>query len=430
MEKNYSREFIKNISGNEISTEKQKELQELDRIAKMLVRRDFELSQVRQKREKEVQEFKKKTEELEKTRAALINILQDVDDAREKAEGEKNKTLAIINNFTDGLLVFDKENKLSLVNSHAEIFFNIKKQEVIGKSISELKVFSTKFKMLVELIGGKIKNIFRKELKIRENLVLEVSTISAIAGGEERVGTLVVLHDITRDKLVEKLKSEFVSLSAHQLRTPLSAIKWSISILRESVKEGEALVLIEKISQANERMIGLINDLLNVTRIEEGKYIYKTELHDIRKIVRTRIEAVEDTVKKKNIEMKFEAPESMPKVITDKEKISICIQNLIENAVKYTNPKGRISILLKYDEYGKEILFSIKDSGIGIPEEEHKRVFTKFFRSTNAMREETEGSGLGLYIAKNIIEAHGGKIWFGSNEKEGTNFFFTLPVVN
>lgn len=411
---------------SEFSWGREKELKEIDRIDKMLARRDFELSEIREKREKELQEFKIKTEELKRTRAALMNILEDVDAARRKAEGESNKTLSIINNFTDGLLVFDKENKLSLINPQAEIFFNLRKEDIVGKSISELSSFSA-LKALVNLIDEEIKQVFRKELKIGDNFILEVTTIPTMVV-EEKLGAMVVLHDVTREKLVEKLKSEFVSLSAHQLRTPLSAIKWSISLLKESMKESEALLLIDKIFQANERMISLINDLLNVTRIEEGRYIYRIKPMDIKKIIETRIEAVTDMARTKNIKIEFEPSKDIPMAVADEEKISICIQNLIENAVKYDKPKGNISISLNYNKDKKQILFSIKDNGIGIPKEEQKRVFSKFFRSANAMREETEGSGLGLYIAKNIIEAHNGKIWFESKQKKGTTFFFTLPI--
>lgn len=405
---------------------KEEELLELDRIAKMLVRRDFELAEIREKREKELKELREKALELEKTRLALMNMLEDIEEERKKAEEEKNKTLTVITNFTDGLLVFDKDKKLSLINPQAENFFKIKKEEIIGRSILEL--FDSPISPLINLLGREIKGIFRKELPLREDLILEVSTIPMMSG-EEMLGTLVILHDITREKMVEKIKTEFVSISAHQLRTPLSAIKWTLKMLLdgdlgELTKEQKEFL--EKTYQSNERMINLINDLLNVTRIEEGKYLYKLTLNDLSLISQSLINSYKEEAKRKKIEINFHFPKELPKVIIDEEKIRLAIQNLIENAIRYTPEGGKIDV--KIEKKGKEIEFSIKDTGIGIPKKEQERVFTKFFRGSNAIRMETEGSGLGLFITKNIVEAHGGRIWFKSKEGKGTTFYFTLPV--
>jgi PAS domain S-box-containing protein len=372
-------------------------------------------------------DIERKSEELEKARAALINILEDVEEARGKIEEERNKTLAIIQNFTDGLLVFDKEGKVSLINPQAENFFKVKGKEVIGKSILELSQFPD-FKPMVEAVGKELKGIFRKEVPIREDLILEITTVP-IMREEEKIGTLMILHDVTREKAIERMKTEFVSISAHQLRTPLSAIKWTLKMfldgdLGELTKEQREFL--EKTYQSNERMINLINDLLNVTRIEEGRYLYRPVLADIVPICQSVIDSYREEIEKKKLKFEFKKPKELPKVRVDIEKISLAIQNLLENAILYNLPGGKVEISLKLKE--NKIEFSIKDTGIGIPKDQQKRVFTKFFRAPNAMRMETEGSGLGLFITKNIIEAHGGEIWFESEEGKGTTFYFTLPV--
>jgi PAS domain S-box-containing protein len=432
----------------EIELQRERELQEMDRIAKMLARRDLELSEIREKMEKEFQELEKRTRELEESRKALMNMLEDVEisrkalmnmledveEAREKAEEEKNKTIVVINSLADGLLVFDKEGEPSLINPQAEDFFKVKSKEVIGKSILELTEIPNLLP-LVELLGREIKGIFRKEIQVRENLVLEVSTIS-IMKAEEKLGTLVTLHDITREKTIERIKTEFVSLAAHQLRTPLSAIKWTLKMLLdgdlgEITKEQRGFL--EKTYQSNERMISLINDLLNITRIEEGKYLYKPTLADFESIVYFVINSFQEEIARKKIVLDFQKPETkLPGITIDIEKMRLAVQNLLDNAVRYTPPRGRITILLEiikfHDRDEKDIIFSIKDTGVGIPKDQQPRVFTKFFRGANVMRMDTEGTGLGLFIAKNIIEAHGGKIWFESEERKGTVFYFSLPV--
>ena len=240
---------------------------------------------------------------------------------------------------------------------------------------------------------------------------------------KEKLGKLVILHDITREKIVEKMKTEFVSLAAHQLRTPLSAIKWTLRILLD----GDLGDFLEKTYQSNERMISLINDLLDVTRIEEGRYLSKLTLVNIEEVINLVVNSYKDEIKRRKIKFEFKKPEEkMPQIMVDVEKMGLVVQNLLDNAVHYTRPGGEVIISL--NRGAKDIEFSIKDTGTGIPEEQQERIFTKFFRGTNAIKMEAEGSGLGLFIAKNIIDAHNGKIWFESKQGEGTTFYFNIPI--
>ncbi len=363
----------------------------------------------------------------------LKNSYSFLDKARKRTEQEKNRIIDIIANFTDGLFVLDRENKLSLINPCAEDFLEIKSKEVINKSVSELskfKFFKKLIRALTDPVSGnlKIKKIFRKEMIMTPNLILEVSAIPVFKEGQ-RIETLVILHNITREKRIEQTKTEFVSISAHQLRTPLSAIKWTLRMLLDgdlgtiNKKQKE---FIEKTYKSNERMISLINDLLNVTRIEEGRYLYKKELSDVENICRDVIKFYQEKIKTKKIKFKFIAPDRSLKVSIDKEKIDLAIRNIFENAIKYTPSKGNITMILDYGI--KELKFSVSDTGVGIPVDQQYRVFTKFFRGANIIRMDTEGTGLGLFIAKNIIIAHKGRIWFESKEREGTTFYFTLPI--
>lgn len=387
-----------------------------------------DISEVKKFQEKLEVKVKERTKELEDSRKALLNILEDTEQALRDVEEERKKTLAVFTSFADGLLVFDGENKLSLINPLVETYFDIKEKDVIGRSVLELLTFPS-LKPLMEILGPEIKRVFRKEFSVRENLILEVSTLP-IKSLEEKFGTLVILHDITREKLIEQMKTEFVSLAAHQLRTPLSAIKWTLRMLLDGdlgeITE-EQRDFIEKTYKSNERMITLINNLLNITRIEEGRYLYKPTLTNIENVIQSVVDFYKEEIKRKNIKFEFQKPEEkVTQVLIDVEKIRLAIQNLLDNALKYTLPGGKVTISLKEDK--DEIEIFVKDSGVGIPKDQQEKVFTKFFRGANIMRMETEGSGLGLFIAKNIIEAHGGKIWFRSEEGKGTTFYFTLPL--
>lgn len=383
-----------------------------------------EIKNLQQNLEKKVGE---RTQELRLSKEALVETLKDVEEARRDTEDEKNKTLAIITNFADGILVFDKINNLLLINSQAEKFFKVEAKDIISKSISKISSFN----FLAKLLEKRTEKIFRKEFEIKENLVLEVSVLPIIRGAEE-TGSLVILHDVTREKLVEKMKSEFVSLAAHQLRTPLSTMKWIMRMILDEEMgtiNKEQKEFLEDSYQANERMIYLISDLLNVARIEEGRFLYELTPLNIQEMIESIVSFFESDASRRKVKVEFKKPrKKMPEIMLDSEKIKIAIENLVDNAIRYSLPGGKVTIAIKQNE--KQLEVFVKDSGVGIPKNQQSRIFTKFFRGNNVMRMDTEGNGLGLYITKNIIESHEGKIWFESKLKEGTTFYFKLPIKN
>ncbi|MCD5397188.1 MAG: cell wall metabolism sensor histidine kinase WalK [Candidatus Pacebacteria bacterium] len=364
----------------------------------------------------------------EEKNAALINLLEDAEKSRERAIEEKRKTEAIISNFTDGLLFFDNQGYLKIFNPQAEIFFEVKAIEVLEKKTFFLKSISS-LKVLIDFLETKQERIFREEIEINENLILEISSLPILGKEGKRAGILLILHDVTREKQVQKMKTEFVSIAAHQLRTPLSAIKWTLKMLLDGdlgPLNKEQIEFVNKNYISNERMISLINDLLNVTRIEEGRYLYSKQLIDFYDLIHEIVNTFEEEFKKKKIKISFQkAEEKIPLIKVDVEKMQLAVHNLIDNAIRYTSSEGKIIISLKLID--QNIEFSIQDTGIGIPKNQEEKIFTKFFRGINIMKIDTEGTGLGLFITKNIIEAHDGKIWFESEENKGTTFYFTLP---
>lgn len=249
--------------------------------------------------------------------------------------------------------------------------------------------------------------------------------------------------NITKEKIIiptssrilakggKETKTEFVSiLFAHHLQSALAAVKWSLNMLLSGdfgKINKEQKNIIKKTIERNEELISLVNNFLDTAKNKEKKYFYNKNLTDIKDIIESVIYFFQEEIKKKKIKFEFKKPkEKLPQIIVDKEKIKIAIQNIFDNAIKYTPPGGKISFFLKDNK--KEIEFKIQDSGMGIPENEKEKLFTKFFRGVNAVKTETVGSGLGLFLAKKIIEAHNGKIWFESKENEGSSFYFSLPV--
>ncbi len=234
----------------------------------------------------------------------------------------------------------------------------------------------------------------------------------------------------------EKEKNVFneldsIFLVAHQLKAPLAKIKWTLRMLIEedlgAINE-EQKEFLENAYQASERIINLVNDLLDISRISKGNEYLDLKKVDLLDLVKKEVDFYKKEGEKKNISFIFKKPLNKEKFIVkiDFEKIRIVIDNLIRNAIKYTPKGGKIVISLKKRK--KEIEFSIKDNGIGIPQDQQDKIFRKFFRADNGKKIDTTGSGLGLYIAKSIIEAHNGRIWFESEENKGTTFYFTLPI--
>lgn len=371
-----------------------------------------------------------KSEDLRKVRAALLNVLEDTDELRRSAVDERNKTMAIIENLTDGVILLNKKKQIEIINSPATELFNIGKKEAIGKCFVDLLDIENIPEIKKILIDkDRIKNIYREEVTTLDGLHLEITSVLLKDEIEEK-GFLIIIHDVTKEKLIEKMKTEFVSVAAHQLRTPLSAIKWTIRMILDGdageINE-EQRELLEQTYISNERMIRLINDLLDVSRIEEGRLLYNQEDTQIEDVLDSVIEASQEMLRNKNMVLEVNKKET-PKVKIDKEKIGVVIQNLLENAIKYTEQGGKIKITLDNDE--KNVIFKIEDSGVGIPKSQQDRIFTKFFRAENVTRMETNGTGLGLYTTKNIVQAHKGQIWFESEENKGTTFYFTIPINN
>ncbi len=243
----------------------------------------------------------------------------------------------------------------------------------------------------------------------------------------------IVDFSITRsfERLAEanRMKSEFVKIVSHQLRSPITNLNWVIDILMSGELgkvEGKQTEYFKILKENSNRMIDLVRDLLTVSRIEEGSLMIKKEKISIEPIVKKIISRFKPLVSASNVEIKLEAGENLPSVFVDAHQIEIIIENLFDNAIRYIKGEGEIKI--KLEQRNKTLYFEIKDTGVGIPKDDQKFIFQKFFRSENAVRQQTQGSGLGLFIAKSIIERSDGQIGFESEENKGSTFWFTLPI--
>src|SRR3989344_1845970 len=231
---------------------------------------------------------------------------------------------------------------------------------------------------------------------------------------------------------IENIQSDFVSLSSHQLRTPLSAIKWYAELL-QGQKAGKLtdkqLLYLREITRSNERAISLVNDLLDVSRIQEGQIHLEFRPTKVESVVEEILDNQSDLIKANHTNVNFEIKNSpLPQIQTDRDKLKRILSNIVSNALRYTPPGGNVHILIERTD--DRLIKTVGDSGVGIPVADQRKVFGKFFRSANVIKLAPDGTGLGLFITKSLVDAMGGKLSFRSKEGEGTTFYLTLPLKN
>ncbi|HEY8886038.1 MAG TPA: ATP-binding protein [Candidatus Microsaccharimonas sp.] len=228
---------------------------------------------------------------------------------------------------------------------------------------------------------------------------------------------------------LDEAKDEFISMASHQLRTPLTSIKGYISMLIDGdvgkvSKEQEHLL--EEVFISSERMVRLIADFLNVSRLQTGKFIIDKHPSDLAKIVAQQVESLEPNAKAHSIKFTYKRPKNIPMMNLDENKVQQVIMNFCDNAMYYSKENSTIKVNLAV--VGSQVEFTVKDSGIGVPADEQEQLFNKFFRATNARKQRPDGTGVGLFLAKKVIDAHDGKIMFESQEGKGSTFGFRLPI--
>lgn len=367
--------------------------------------------------------------------------MKEVKKYAEEIANDKNRIEAIIKGIGDGVFVINEDREIIIFNKTASEISGYPIEEALGKPYKEILNFryeennkiNDEFVERVFSTGESQEMVNHTYLISKDGAHIPVADSAApIKDSSGKItDCVVVFRDVSKEREVDKMKTEFVSVASHQLKTPLSGIKWMSDLLMEE-KAGklskEQKEYINDIQFSNDRMIRLIDDLLNVSHIETGEKfnISKKKTNVVKLVEEVLMENMELAQKKKVRITKCENAPSRLMMNIDGEKIKEVFANLINNAIKYSKEGGEVEI--GCDSKKNEKVFWIKDSGIGIPKKQQKEIFNKFFRADNAFTQETDGTGLGLYIAKSVIEAHGGKIWFESESNKGTTFFFSIPT--
>ena len=379
----------------------------------------------------------------------MLAIVEDISKRKEAEEklakvnadilNEKYKLEAILQDMGDAVFVTDEDKKIVLVNRAMENLFGLSEKEMYGKKIEETLALS------YETTGEKpvdlIKSVFEKKRQAKpvSSLVIKHKSGQSVlvdgvaspildAGGVLK-GTVWVLRDVSKEKELEKMRIDFISLASHQLRTPLTGIKWFVELLQEDASKipmDKVQEYIKRIGESSSRMVDLVNDLLTTSRADSGKLVKDVGNYSVKDLFQQAVEAQDRVFTDKKIRV-----EGVSEISSDLEIDADVVQmeqvlgNLLNNAACYSPPGSKIEI--KVEQIGEKIRITVKDHGIGIPVSQQSKVFEKFFRANNVAGT-IPGTGLGLYVAKSMVESHGGKIWFESKENEGTTFFVELPI--
>lgn len=257
----------------------------------------------------------------------------------------------------------------------------------------------------------------------------EVWVSMSVYSRREKNQRLISLMDVTEKKTIDTAKSEFVALATHQLRTPIAAIRWNVELLQRNMKDSvtpDQTRYLTKIERNVMRMISLINDFLSVSKLEMGTFATNSEVLNVPQFFDSVLDEFTEKITEKKLQLSVNENPTALEVKTDSRLLHIIVSNLVSNAVKYIKIEGKLT--LKYRLEGGMLQILIADDGIGVPKTEVGKLFTKFYRASNAQSHQTEGTGLGLYVVKASVEKLGGKISFETEENVGTKFTINLPV--
>lgn len=362
--------------------------------------------------------------------------------ARLEAITATNRLQALINDLGDGIIVYDGSFKIEIFNSAAEKIFGINQEQVVGQIFGPERAQELPFRFLAQTIFPSLAplvvelsppGVFPQIVDISftdPRRELRVSTDKITDPKGEAIGFLKLIRDKTRETELLRSKSEFITIAAHQLRTPLTTVHWAFEGLRGKEKlEAEDRELIASGLVSSVKLLKIVNDLLDVSKIEEGKFGYNFQETDFIKFLSDILTNAEVMAKEYEVKLYFDkGKETVVKLMVDASRLGLAISNLLDNAIKYNVKNGRVDVKVERLLDKPYVQVSVKDTGIGVPPTEINKLFSKFFRAENAVKTDTEGSGLGLYITKNVIQSHGGTIWAESIIGRGTTFYFTLPL--
>lgn len=355
---------------------------------------------------------------------------------------ERSQLEAILGLLEDGIVVYDQSFTILLFNPAAERIFRLHADAVLGKRIQPQDAENSDMRLLIQAMFPSLAPVMIPrssagtwpqvvDLSFADSgLELRTSTSPFQSAEGKPAGFLKVVRDQTREITLLKTKSDFVTVASHQLKTPLTDVNWALESLGGDASLNDTnKELVKQAIEASHLLIRIVEDLLNTARIEEGRFGYQFQPTDIVAFLNGILNQATAQARRAGVTLYFDPPQSpLPPATIDPQKLSLAVTNLLDNAIRYNVKNGQVTVSVK-PVPGKPFMeVSVKDTGIGIPADQIQKLFGKFFRGENAVKFQTEGTGLGLYIAQNIVRAHGGEMHAESELNRGSRFSFTLPT--
>jgi len=365
-----------------------------------------------------------------KNAASAVSKLQEV------LENEKSKLLQAVDSLSEGVIMVDTKYKLVLVNRKLKQLLALVENPALFDVVNALSG-NLDLRSLVDEAIAQEDDLPPREIALKDKVLQVLASKVVDKKKQKDTGVVVLFHDITDAKSLEKLRNDFTSMMVHELRAPLTSIKSTVELLQEGIYKksaedaGKQLSSVQSTAQT---MLEVVNDLLDVAKMETGKFDVISEAGDLKDAIRDRAEAFKSLASAKNLKITAEIEENLPKAYFDKVRIKQVLNNLLSNAVKFTK-SGEIKIKVSCQEdknIPMDILVAVTDTGIGIEPDEGDKLFSRFGQLVRGSRSlAAKGSGLGLYIAKGIVEAMGGSIWYESEGAGmGSTFYFTVPLAD
>ncbi|EKD62447.1 MAG: multi-sensor signal transduction histidine kinase [uncultured bacterium] len=346
---------------------------------------------------------------------------------------------AVLESIGDGIIVTDKSARIIYMNEAASKMLLWKVEDALGKDMVDVvpaadpqgNIIPKEKRSLYSAIntGVSFSNHIANYYMRRDGTKFPGAiTTSPVMFNGETIGAVVSFRDITRNAEIDRMKTEFLSLASHQLRTPLSAMKWFLEMLLDGdagLLNKEQKEFVTNVDESNNRMIDLVNDLLNITRIESDRIIIDPKPTNLSKLIEDVLVELKPKFQANKQKIIVSCNPNLAEINIDANLIRAVYLNLLSNAIKYTPAGGEITVIVS--NKGNEVVSQISDSGLGIPKDEQNKVFSRFFRAKNIIKKVVDGTGLGLYLAKAIVDSSGGKMSFKSEEDKGTTFWFSIP---
>lgn len=355
---------------------------------------------------------------------------------------ERSELKSILGSIEDALVVYGTDFRITFFNHAAEKLFGLSADAAIGHTLSPRDVETAGWRTLAQVIfpslaprvisrtsEGEMPQVADVSLTDPE-LELRVATAPVVGEDGRTLAFMKIVRDHTAQIAALRSKSEFITVASHQLRGPVTDINWALqSLATASELSDTSKMIVTTAAAASENLLQRIEDILSIAKMEDGQVGYAFESTDLVEYVGKILSDVLPAARKAGIKMYLDRPSTeMPKVMVDPKRLSLAVTNILENAIRYNVENGEVTVKIDTMKDKPYVVVSVKDTGIGIPPDALDKLFTKFYRAENAVRTQTEGSGLGLYIAKGIVTAHGGQIWAESELNRGTTISFALPT--